>query len=102
MGTVQHEYKKGKALQSDILVSDSMHTRADIFTSLSVIVSLVVIKLGYPIIDPIVTVLIALFIIHAGYDILKESSAILCDAIAIVDVGKIEDIVLGIKGVRLR
>ncbi len=35
---MRYEYKKGKALKSDILVSDSLHTRADIFTSFSVII----------------------------------------------------------------
>jgi cation diffusion facilitator family transporter len=95
-----YEYNKGKRLQSDILVSDSLHTRADILTSLSVIAALVVIKLGYPIIDPIVSVLISLFIAYAGYDIVKESSRVLCDTAAILDVKKIVDIVLEIPGVK--
>ncbi|MDD4899112.1 MAG: cation diffusion facilitator family transporter [Candidatus Omnitrophica bacterium] len=97
---MNYETKKGKALKSDILISDAMHTKADIFTSLSVIISLVVIKLGFPIIDPIVTIIISLFIAHAGYDIVKESSAVLCDTAVILDDRQITDIVLGIKGVR--
>jgi len=97
---MRYEYKKGKILKSDILVSDSMHTKADIFTSLSVIIALIVIKLGFPIIDPIVTILISLFIVHAGYDIIRESSRVLCDTAAIMDVKKIVDIVLGVKGVK--
>jgi cation diffusion facilitator family transporter len=97
---MNYEYKKGKALQSDILISDSLHTKADIFTSLSVIVALIVIKMGYPVIDPIVTILISLFIAHAGYDIIKESSRILCDTAAILDVKEIVNTVLGIKGVK--
>jgi len=96
---MRYEYKKGKLLQSDILVSDSMHTRADIFTSISVIIALVAIKLGYPIVDSIATIIISLFIAWAGLNIAKESSAILCDTAPIVDVKKISDIVLGIKGV---
>lgn len=97
---MNYEYKKGRLLQSDILVSDSMHTRADIFTSLSVIIALIVIKLGFPIIDPIATIIIALFIAHAGLDILKRSSRVLCDTAVIIDVKRIADIVTGIKGVR--
>jgi cation diffusion facilitator family transporter len=97
---MNYEYKKGRLLQSDILVSDSMHTKADIFTSLSVIIALFAIKIGYPIIDPIATIIIALFIAHAGLDIVKYSSKILCDTVAIVDVKKIVDIVLGITGVK--
>ncbi len=97
---MHYERKKGELLRSDILISDSMHTKADIFTSASVIIALIVIKLGYPVLDPIVTIIISLFIAHAGYDILKQSSAVLCDTAAILDVKKITGIVLGIKGVK--
>jgi cation diffusion facilitator family transporter len=97
---MNYEYKKGTALKSDILVLDSMHTKADILTSLSVIIALISIRFGYLIIDPIVTILISLFIAHAGFVIAKQSSAILCDTAAIIDVKKIVDIVLGIKGVK--
>jgi len=97
---IYYETKKGKLLHSDILISDAMHTKADIFTSASVIITLIVIKLGYPLFDPIATIIISLFIAHAGYDIIKRSSAVLCDTAAILDVKKLVDIVLGIKGVK--
>lgn len=96
---MRYEYKKGKELQSDLLVSDSLHTKADILTSVSVIITLVVIKLGYPIIDPIATLLISLFIAHAGLEIMREGSDILCDRVPIADVKRIEEIVLTVKGV---
>ena len=95
-----YEYKKGKILQSDVLISDSMHTRADILTSLSVIITLVMIRLGYPILDPIVTIIIALFIARSAFRIVKQSSRVLCDTAAIVDVKRIVDIVLSIEGVK--
>jgi cation diffusion facilitator family transporter len=97
---MKYEYKKGKHLQSDILVADSMHTKADIFTSISVIITLVAIKLNYPILDPIATLIIAVFIAWAAFGIIKQSSGVLCDAIVITDVKKIENIVLSIKGVK--
>lgn len=100
LAVMHYEYKKGKLLQSDILISDSMHTQADIATSLSVIIALIVIKLGYPIIDPIMTLIIALFIAYAGLNILKRGSRVLCDTAPIIDVKKIADIVLSIKGVK--
>ncbi|MDD5246378.1 MAG: cation diffusion facilitator family transporter [Candidatus Omnitrophica bacterium] len=95
-----YEARKGKALGSDILLSDAMHTKADIFTSLSVIIALVVIRLGYPILDPIATLLITLFIAHAAVVIIKNSSRVLVDSAAIVDTKKIVDIVLSVKGVK--
>jgi cation diffusion facilitator family transporter len=96
----RYERKKGEMLRSDILTSDALHTKADIFTSISVIVALIVIRLGYPIFDPIVTIIISLFITHTAFQILKESSAILCDSVAMMDDKKISDIVMGIKGVK--
>jgi cation diffusion facilitator family transporter len=95
-----YERKRGLTLKSDILISDAMHTRADILTSLSVIAALIFIKMGFPILDPIVTILISLFIAYAGFEIVRESSNILVDSAAILNVKRIEDIVLLVKGVK--
>jgi cation diffusion facilitator family transporter len=95
-----YEYRRGKQMQSDILIVDSMHTRADIFTSLSVIVALVCVKLGFPIIDPIITLIISGFIAYSAFIIIRQESGILCDAVAITDTKKIEAIVMKIKGVK--
>ena len=96
---MNYEYRWGARLNSDILISDAMHTRADIFTSISVILAIIFIKLGYPILDPVITVMIALFIAYAAFSIARHSSDILCDAI-ILDDKKIEAIVLSVKGVQ--
>ncbi|MGB5217870.1 MAG: cation diffusion facilitator family transporter [Smithella sp.] len=95
-----YEYRRGKQMQSDILIVDSMHTRADIFTSLSVIVALICVKSGLPIIDPIITLIIAGFIAYSAFIIIKQESGILCDAIAITDTHKIEAVVNRVKGVK--
>jgi len=95
---MNYEFRKGKKMNSDILVSDSMHTRADILTSLSVIVALIASKFGYPIIDVVVSVIIALFIGYAAYDILRDASRVLCDTAAI-DIKRIEAVVRSIDGV---
>lgn len=97
---MRYENKRGKELKSDILVSDSMHTRADIFTSFSVILALFATKLGYPILDPVISIMIALFIAYSGFKIMRESSAVLCDTAAILDVKQIVDIVLRVKGTK--
>src|SRR4030042_184076 len=67
-----YENKKGKELKSDVLVSDALHTRADILTSASVIITLMAIRLGYPMVDPIASLAIALFIGYAAVQILSE------------------------------
>jgi len=78
------EYRKGKELNSQILISDSMHTRSDIYISLGVLATLIGIKLGLPpIIDPMVSLVVAGFIIHAGYEIFRENSDVLVDGAAV-------------------
>jgi cation diffusion facilitator family transporter len=95
-----YEKKKSIEYHSDILLSDSLHTRADIFISLSVICGLIGIKLGYPILDPLITFLIAFVIAYSGFIIAKQSSYVLCDKIVIVNEKAISDIVLLVKGVK--
>lgn len=99
---MHYERKKGLLLKSDILTSDAMHTKADIYTSFSVILALAVIKINpaYRIVDPLATMAISLFIAHAAYEIFKQSSAVLCDTAVIMDTERISGIVLNIKGVR--
>lgn len=97
---MRYEYAKGKALKSDILVSDSLHTRADILTSLSVIGALAGAKLGFPVIDPVITIFISLFVAHSGWDIIRESSLVLCDSAANIDERRLAHITMGISGVK--
>jgi cation diffusion facilitator family transporter len=94
-----YENRMGIVLKSDILISDALHTRSDILTSSSVIVTLIGIKLGYPILDPIVSMVIAGFIGYAAVEILKESSRVLSDGVAI-PIQEIERVVLSIRGIR--
>lgn len=94
-----YERKRGRALRSDILISDALHTRADILTSTSVIITLIGIKMGYPILDPIASLIIAVFIGYAAVKILRESSRVLSDGVAIRE-EEIEKVVLNIKGVK--
>lgn len=98
----KYEHKKGVELNSTILVSDSMHTKSDIYVTIGVIATLVAVKLGVPpIVDGIASLIVAGFILHAAYEIFKEASNILVDSKAI-DIGKIEEVVIkeeGVKGV---
>jgi cation diffusion facilitator family transporter len=99
IGVMIYENRKGIVLKSDILISDALHTRADILTSSSVILTLIGIKFGYPILDPIASLIIAVFIGYAAVDILKKSSWVLSDGVAI-QIEQIEKVVLAIKGVK--
>lgn len=93
-----YERKKGQILQSEILISDSLHTGADIFTTASVILGLLAIRAGYPVVDPIVAFLISIFIGYAGIEILKTSSKVLVDTAA-VDKEQLRDMALSVNGI---
>jgi cation diffusion facilitator family transporter len=94
-----YESRRGRALGSDILVADAMHTRADLLTSCSVAFALIGVKIGFPILDPLVAMVIAVFIAISGLEILKGSSAILCDTAAI-DRRAIERLVIAVPEVK--
>lgn len=94
------EYREGRSLRSQVLVSDSLHTRSDIYVSIGVLVTLVCIRLGLPaFIDPIASMIVALFVFHAAYEILKETSSVLVDKV-VVDSEKIREIVLEFSDVK--
>lgn len=79
-----YEYKVGKKLNSYILISDSLHTKSDIFVSLGVLGTLVGLKLGFPpIIDSIASLVVSLFIFHSSYEILKPTIDVLVDSEAV-------------------
>lgn len=79
-----YEYRQGVKLKSDILVSDSLHTKSDIYVSVSVLITLIALKVGIPTyIDPIMSVVISISIIKAGIEIIKHSSDILCDRVVV-------------------
>lgn len=99
------EHRIGKRLGSYILVSDSLHTRSDIYVTIGVFVSLVGIRIGQlfhldlAILDPIVSLVVAGFILYAAYGILRSATDILVDRAA-VDTEKIREVVSGFPEVK--
>lgn len=95
-----YEYRQGQKLNSSILISDSMHTRSDIYVSLGVLVTLICIRWGMsPVIDSLASLVVAALILHAAYEVFKDNSDVLLDKAA-VDREKIKDIVLSFEQVK--
>ncbi|MBQ2666908.1 cation diffusion facilitator family transporter [Methanobrevibacter sp.] len=63
----------GKDIRSPAIVADGKHQRTDIFTSVAILISVVISNIGYPILDPLVGLLIGLLIIKTAYEIAKEN-----------------------------
>jgi cation diffusion facilitator family transporter len=99
LGVCRYEYRAGKRLGSDLLVADACHTASDVFASASVIASLVAVRLGYPILDLVASLLIAALIARAGGQIVRQASWVLCDR-AVIEPAEVEETVRSVRGVK--
>jgi cation diffusion facilitator family transporter len=96
----KYEYQQGRKLNSILLISDSLHTKSDVFISIGVLTTLICIKLGVPsIIDPIASLVVSMFVIHGAYEIFTETSGVLVDQAA-VSSEEIESIIMSFPQVK--
>lgn len=63
----------GKSIKSPAIVADGKHQRTDIFSSIAILVGVVVSNMGYPILDPVIGFIIGLLILKTAYEIGKEN-----------------------------
>ena len=82
---MQYELRQGHRLKSEVLLADAMHTRSDVFTSVTVIAALIGVSLGYPLLDPLAALFVAAFIGHACWEIAQGASRILSDEVVIAE-----------------
>lgn len=95
----RYESLAGRRLGSDLLIADAAHTRSDVLTTLAVLVGLVAIRLGYPVADPVATIIVAVLIGHTGWEIVRQTVPVLVDSRA-VDPAHIESLAREVQGVR--
>ncbi len=93
-----YEQREGKRLKSEFLIADAIHTRSDVLVSCSVLLGLILIRMGYFWLDPVVSLGVAAFIAWNGYQIFKATVPVLVDA-APVPSGRIAEIVESVPGV---
>lgn len=65
--------RAAKKVNSGALMADAWHHRSDALSSIGSLVGIAGARMGYPICDPIASVVISLFIIKAAYDIFKDA-----------------------------
>lgn len=65
--------KIGKEIRSPAIVADGKHQKTDIFSSVAILIGVIVSNMGYPILDPIVGLIIGLLIIKTAFEIAKEN-----------------------------
>lgn len=88
-------FKVAKESNSVSLYADGEHLRTDVYSSLGVLIGLILIKVtGYALLDPIIAILVAVFIYRAGFTISKRSIMRLLDySLPNDDIEKIKEIV---------
>jgi cation diffusion facilitator family transporter len=73
-------YRQARVTESAALEGDAAHLRTDAFTSLGVLVALVLVELtGVPELDPVTALVVAVAIVYAGVRILNRTSRVLVD-----------------------
>lgn len=65
--------KVGREINSPAIEADGMHQRTDIYTSIAILVGVVVAKMGFPMLDPIIGFFIGILILKTAYRIGKEN-----------------------------
>ena len=62
-----------KKINSGALMADAWHHRSDALSSIGALIGIGGARLGFPILDPIASVIICVFIVKAAYDIFKDA-----------------------------
>ena len=98
LAVVAYERRAARRLSSEVLLADAHHTTSDLLTSVTVILALVGVNLGYAWLDPAAALVVAVFIGYACWEIFTSTSGILADQIAIPEEA-IREVVRGVPEV---
>ncbi|WP_317855871.1 cation diffusion facilitator family transporter [Chakrabartyella piscis] len=87
-------------VNSGAMMADAWHHRSDALSSVGSLVGILGARMGYPICDPLASLIICIFILKAAFDIAKDAILKMTDVACDKEtVSKIEHIVLGCDGV---
>lgn len=74
-----YENRRGRELESELLLADAAHTRADVAITVSVLLGMLLARQGLTWADPVLALLIALFIVRVAYRIFQRAIPVLVD-----------------------
>ena len=75
----RYQIRKGQELKSQILLADAKNTSSDVYVTLSVIVSMGLVTLGWGWMDLVVALIVAGIIFHSAWEILSQTASVLVD-----------------------
>ena len=64
---------KGRKIKSPAIEADGMHQRADVYSSISILIGVIFANAGFPIVDPAIGLVIGLLILKTAYRIGKDN-----------------------------
>lgn len=82
-GVVVYERRRGRQLNSTLLMADAQHTGGDILVTALALGSLALTRIGLGQFDALIAVVVALLIAWSGYIVLRSSIPVLVDARAV-------------------
>jgi cation diffusion facilitator family transporter len=94
----RYEASAGRRLESPLLLADAAHTRADTLATAAVLIGLVAVRFGYPVADPLTTVLVAVIIAYTGWGIIRQTVPVLVDERAVHPL-RVEALAYSVDGV---
>lgn len=90
-----------KKVNSSALMADAWHHRSDSLSSIGSMAGILGARLGYPICDPIASVVICVFIVKAAYEIFRDAVDKMMDTACDAEtLDKIRTVILGQAGVQ--
>ena len=92
-----YERRRGQELRSEILAADALHTFSDVLVSISVIVGLVFIRLGFTVADAIASLVVTVMILRSALEVFRQASSTLSDE-ARIPVAEVKAVVDAVPG----
>ena len=79
VGVTVVERRAGERYRSELLMADALHTRVDVFITLTVMAGLLLARRGYPWADPVLAIIVAALVARAGFQIVRRTMPALVD-----------------------
>lgn len=98
IGVTTYQRTVGRRLGSEILIADANHTLSDVMVSVGVILSLIAVRAGYAVLDPLIALAVALVIARTAVSVFRQATVTLSDT-ARIDPAQIAEVVRAVPGV---
>jgi cation diffusion facilitator family transporter len=93
-----YERRQAQRLGNDLLLADAQHTLSDCLVSGSVLISMILVQLGYLWADTVIALVVGIIILKVGFELIMTHFSALTDE-AVLDPVEVQRLVLSVPGV---